>query len=395
MKKMFSISKKTSIAINKIFNKINKILNIGLVRKFILIICACVFLFSSTQIGLWLYENYMSKKTNDTLAKISNANENTKENLFEPDTSSSSSEQKPIDINKIKFLTTDISELKKLNADTIGWIKMLDCNIDYPVVQTDNNDYYLSHDFNRVETRAGWIFGDYRCDFNRFSFNTIIYGHARYDYSMFGGLTYTVGEWWYKDLKNHFIWLNTEYDKTVWQIFSIYEVDPEKFYYWKTDFSGTEDYISFLQEIKAKNQIPTLKYDVTPNDKILTLSTCRGSKNRLVVHAKLVKIENIKPFIVPISGSLSFSSSNGSFVMSSSNTSSSKNVSSSKIENSSNQSSSNIESNISSDILSSNEQSSTMSSTDSGSSQEISSDVISSDVISSDVISSDLPPSSE
>ena len=290
MKNIIQFLEKTIQFFKKTLNSINRILDIGYVRKIIIIVFSGIFLYSSLQIGIWFYENYLTKKTNEAISNIVKSNENNIDSLFDEDVSPV--ENKPVEKNKIKFLTTDISELKKINSDTVGWIKMLNCNVDYPVVKTFNNDYYINHDFYKNVTRAGWIFGDYRCNFNDFALNTIIYGHARYDGSMFGSLENTLKQSWNNKSKNHFIWLNTENQKTVWQIFSIYEIDPNLFYYIKTDFSSQQDYDGFLQEIKSKNQIPAINYEVTTKDKILTLSTCKGSSNRLVVHAKLIKIDN-------------------------------------------------------------------------------------------------------
>ena len=76
--------------------------------------------------------------------------------------------------SKIRVVKYDI--LKK-NSDTVGWIKVDGTKVNYPVVQAEDNDYYLSHAFNKRSNAGGWIFADYRVDFKNFGKNTIIYGH--------------------------------------------------------------------------------------------------------------------------------------------------------------------------------------------------------------------------
>lgn len=280
--------------LSKINSTIDKALSNNVFRKILLMVCGIVFIYSSFMLIRWAYDNYRTNQSKNALAKIADVNAK-EDNLFEPDSTSSSGEQTfaPVDINKIKFLTTNITELKKLNPQTVAWLRVLSSdNLNYPVVQAEDNDFYLKHDFNKAPNDAGWIFADFRDNFDNLGRNTIIYGHARGDYSMFGSLAYCLEKWWYEKPKNHFIWLNTENEKMVFQIFSIYVTDLD-FYYIKTDFSNAADFANFLTEIKAKNQAPSVNYDVLPTDKIITLSTCRGTSKRIVIHAKLVKTEKI------------------------------------------------------------------------------------------------------
>ena len=85
--------------------------------------------------------------------------------------------------NNIRNINFD--ELIKINKDTVGWIKVNNTNIDYSLVKTNNNSFYLKHSFNKKFNSAGWIFVDYRNKFDGTDYNIIIYGHSRIDGSMF------------------------------------------------------------------------------------------------------------------------------------------------------------------------------------------------------------------
>ena len=194
-----------------------------------------------------------------------------------------------------KYLNTplssvDFSDLTKQNKDTVAWIIVKNTNVNYPVVQTSDNDYYLKHSFNRKSNSAGWVFADYRDDLKDFNQNMIIYAHGRKDKVMFGSLTNTLKKNWYTNQDNQIIQLSTPDYNTMWQIFSIYKVQAES-YYITTDFYSDESYQKFIDTMKSRS-IYDFGVDVTTKDKLLTLSTCYNDKGiRLVVQAKLVKIQ--------------------------------------------------------------------------------------------------------
>ena len=105
---------------------------------------------------------------------------------------------------------------------------------------------------------------------------------------MFGTLRYTLNSYWYKKTKNQIITFNTTKENMKWQIFSIYTI-PVTTDYLETEFNSDGDYLSFLTML-SKRSIYDFKQTLTAEEKILTLSTCsNGIKNRLVVHAKLIK----------------------------------------------------------------------------------------------------------
>ena len=260
----------------------------------------CVFitlLFLSISIGSIFYSNYISSKKvedikneiNSTISqykeenkKIENEEVKTNENELDND------ENKEIETNKKEVINKELESLKTINKDTVGWLKVNNTNIDYPVLQHSDNDYYLSHNFKNIKDKAGWIYLDYRADSINLSDNNIIFGHNMY-YSgvMFGTLYKAKSSSWYTNPENQIIEFNTLYDNMKWKIFSIYVIDKTNDYL-IANFSTAEKFQEFLTLITNRSKYE-FNTPVSTDDKILTLSTCsnNGTK-RLVIHAVLL-----------------------------------------------------------------------------------------------------------
>jgi len=193
------------------------------------------------------------------------------------------------DYLNVAFIDVDFDSLLTKNSDTVGWIKVNNTKINYPIVQSSDNDYYLNHAFNNSKNAGGWIFADYRADFVNFGKNTIIYGHNLNNKTMFGSLPNTLSSNWLNNSDNHYIKISTPTANTVWKVFSLYIIEPET-YYLRTIFTD-DDYQIFIDTLKSRS-IYDFDTDITINDKILTLSTCdnTGTK-RVVMHAKMANIE--------------------------------------------------------------------------------------------------------
>ncbi len=129
---------------------------------------------------------------------------------------------------------------------------------------------------------------DYRNNINEFDTNTIIYGHNRFNKTMFGTLKDTTKKKWFNNKDNHIIKLSLEKSNTLWQVFSVYKIATTSDYL-LTKFNNDIEYTIFIRNLITRS-IFDFKTDVNTNDKILTLSTCNGSKEKLVLHAKLIKI---------------------------------------------------------------------------------------------------------
>ena len=190
------------------------------------------------------------------------------------------------------FLDIDLELYQKQNTDTVAYLVVDGTEVNYPVVQTINNEYYLDHDFNKNYNKAGSIFSDYRNKLNNLNKNSIIYGHRRLDNSMFTSLKQLLDKNWFNNQNHHLIYLTTNNRKMLFQIFSVYTIPVENEYL-KTHFVNDE-FTSFIDTMK-KRSLFNFNTSVNELDKILTLSTCLDGlgKNRIVIHSKLIKEENI------------------------------------------------------------------------------------------------------
>ncbi|MBR4693592.1 MAG: class B sortase [Bacilli bacterium] len=169
-------------------------------------------------------------------------------------------------------------EIIKINEDTIGWIKIENTNINYPIVQTNNNDYYLRHDYDGNRNAAGWIFMDYRNSMD--DQNIVIYGHHRKDGIMFGDIDKLMKKSYYDDNDGKIL-LVINGENKYYQIFSVYEASSTD-YYADRNF---DDFEKTLEEFKSRSKI-NFDTDLTGIKQILTLSTCHdNNKDRLVVQA--------------------------------------------------------------------------------------------------------------
>lgn len=189
-----------------------------------------------------------------------------------------------------------LSEYKNLhnkNKKLIGWIKIDDTIIDYPVMQTVNNEYYLNHNFNQEEDRNGCIFMDYQCDVLEGCDNMILYGHHMQSGKMFGTLNKYSNENYYKEHPR--IQFDTIYEKGQYEIMyvfrsKVYSEEEITFKYYQFINAGSEqEFKSYMNEMAALSIYDT-GVTAVYGDQLLTLSTCDYQENdgRFVVVAKRV-----------------------------------------------------------------------------------------------------------
>lgn len=241
-----------------------------------------VFLFSLIKVIMWIIDN---NNTNDIIKKVADTYEINEKSYDNEVIINENEKDIYFDYMKLKFIDVDINKLKTFNPDTIGFIKVMGTNINYPFVQTKDNDYYLNRSYDKTYNNAGWIFLDYRNnEFN--DKNTIIYGHGRINGTMFGSLKDTLKSSWQNNKDNYIIKISTEKENSIWQIFSVYKIATTSDYL-QTTFSDNE-FESFISLIKGRSSY-NFETNVTNEDKVLTLSTCYNDNDKMVVHAKLIK----------------------------------------------------------------------------------------------------------
>ena len=174
-------------------------------------------------------------------------------------------------------------------GETIGWVRIPGTGIDYPVVQTTDNEFYLTHNYKGDKDVKGAIYMDFRNDDIGDDRNYILYGHKMIDGSMFSDLVYYVQDGSYKRYFNNY---NTvKYDdyeeETEWKIFSAYVVDLDKEdYYLYTNYSDDEKYQAFIDRAYRRSLLDS-DIEVTLDDEIMTLVTCSFwyENSRVILHA--------------------------------------------------------------------------------------------------------------
>ncbi len=241
-------------------------------KKIIIINIICVILigiliYSGIKIYNWYKENQNSKKITDQISETITIQQDENE------------EQKQYIV--------DFNSLKEQNDETVAWIKVNNTNIEYPIVKTSNNSYYLTHSFDKSYNLAGWPFADYKNKFDGTDKNIVMYGHNRKDGSMFATLKGILSPEWYNNEENRNIIFNTENENGIYEVFSVYQIENEE-YYIQTEFKTEDKFEKFIETIK-KRSVKDFGVEVTSKDSILTLSTCaNNNKYRVVLHAKKV-----------------------------------------------------------------------------------------------------------
>ena len=243
---------------------------------------------SLRNIFIWQIDNNKINNSVDKIKKIVDVNE-----VIIPD--EESIEESSYDIENqywrykdVPLVEVDINKLKNENSATVGWIKVNGTNINYPIVQANDNEYFLNHDFEGNWNIGGWIFADYRINLNDLSKNNIVYGHRRLNQSMFGTLKNVLTDEWLNDENNHLIKITTDKYNYLFQVVSVYTIKVES-YYIQTDFND-EEYQTFINTVLDRS-IHDFEIELNTSDKLLTLSTCDllDADKRLVVHSKLVR----------------------------------------------------------------------------------------------------------
>ena len=187
------------------------------------------------------------------------------------------------------------------NNDLVGWITVPNTAINHPVLQADDNDFYLRRDFAKEYLRCGSVFMDYRNHIDELDCNTILYGHNYLDSTMFSDLEK------YKDIEFYktapVIEFNTIYKDYKWKVFAVFlttaspELDNGYVFNYIYPFMTEENFVDFIDEVQKRSLYRT-GVDIKPTDKILTLSTCTrdldlsASKQedaRCVIMARLVR----------------------------------------------------------------------------------------------------------
>ncbi len=188
-----------------------------------------------------------------------------------------------------------LEELQKENEQIIGWLEIEGTNINYPVLQAKDNDFYLTHNYKKEKSSTGSLFLDKDFDLVNGSSNYLIYGHRSKQGLMFEDLMKYAKEDFYK---NHTtIKFTTAIEDSTYEIISVfysrvyYKSEKDVFrYYYFVNAEDEQEYNEFVNNAK-KSSIYDIEATAEYGDQLLTLSTCEYSQEdgRFAVVARKVE----------------------------------------------------------------------------------------------------------
>lgn len=188
-----------------------------------------------------------------------------------------------------ELLQIDLAALREVNPDVVGWILIPDTEINYPLMQGQDNDYYLNRTWKGHKNSVGSIFIEHQNNGDLMDDNTLIYGHNMRDGSMFADLrNYSVTDYW---KSNPFIYIITDGGVYRYDVIGGYSADLEGLTF-GLEYEGEGSMQNFLNYIRKMSEFDTgIQPDV--HDRIITLTTCYGNTNetRWVVHGRLRMME--------------------------------------------------------------------------------------------------------
>lgn len=244
--------------------------------KIIQIICFAVFFACGAYLGKYFYDSREAQKNLSEIQQV----------VEEAQTAGEETRAE-------NGMLIGYSELYKQNSDMVGWIRIENTEINYPVMQTaDGNEFYLKKGFEKDFQSGGLPFADFQCNVTKPSDNVIIYGHNMRNGSMFASLLdYNDKEF----LNTHrTIEFDTLYEHGRYEILYVIRTkvgSKNEFKYHEfIDAGNQEDFEEFITKAKELS-LTGGDESVAYGDKLLTLSTCsyNVSNERFVVIAKRIR----------------------------------------------------------------------------------------------------------
>lgn len=260
-------------------------------RKQIICLCSAIGMICLCYFGMYYYYDY---KTGSSYEQLNDLKE--KPVIYPEEDNEVKIHYTSDEPAEKKEVLEEYKNLLNKNKKLIGWVKIADTNIDYPVMQTTDNEYYLDHNLNQEYDKNGSIFMDKDCDVLKPSTNLILYGHHMKSGKMFGDLDEYSKQ---KYCEEHpYIQFDTIYEKGIYQVMyvfrsRVYSEEEVNFkYYQFIDALSEQEFDSYMQEMAAMSLYDT-GVTASYGDHLLTLSTCdyQEKDGRFVVVAKKVTKE--------------------------------------------------------------------------------------------------------
>ncbi len=248
-----------------------------IITRIIFLIALVVFAYSGYQIIDIKLDNYEESKEKDMLLEVSKMDKIENKEI--------------IDEEEVKDYEIDFTKLLEINSDIIGWIYLPDTNINYPIVQGSDNDFYLTHGFQKEFNYAGAIFMDYRSNPDFSDNNTVIYGHNMWHDTMFTHIEKMKDETFFKE--HPYVYIYTKEANYRCEVISIYTTTyhSDNFDFFVDDENSYQAYLDLIQ---SSSDFKT-NVEVSVEDKIVSLVTCsheyrnQSSDLRYLLQVKLVK----------------------------------------------------------------------------------------------------------
>ena len=263
-------------------------------RKVLLVVLAVVFAVSINMLTRQYFDNTGADAAYDTAMEIAMASEG--------EAAASMAETQPQTVKQAwvpeaveddpqmeELEKMDLAALQEVNPDVVGWIRIPDTKVDYPLLQGQDNDFYLNKTWDKKKNSVGSIFLEHRNSNDFTDYNTIVYGHNMNDGSMFAALRdYTDHHYW---KKHPYIYVRTGAGVFRYEVFSSYKAKLDSPAY-GLSFQQSETKAKFLTESLKQSRYDT-EIIPAPNDRILTLSTCSGMgyTSRWLVQARLKMVQ--------------------------------------------------------------------------------------------------------
>ncbi len=266
-----------------------------IIRKLVVIISFIVLV----GCGIYFTVNFVNKKQNENevlkLSQIMKSSESSAEEWAKI-------KNKYPNVDFPSGMQAKFADLYAMNPDLVGWIKIDGLDIDLPVVQTKDNEYYLKHNFSKEKSIYGTIFLNFNNKIDTLDLNTVLFGHRMHkDTQMFTNLReYAKPEGF---IKAPVIEFNTLYGNYKWKVFAVFitngSSDGDNGYVFNYVFPNLayrdkkqweETYGGYINQINQRALYYT-GVEIMPTDRLLTLSTCtyEFDNARLVVVARMLR----------------------------------------------------------------------------------------------------------
>lgn len=244
---------------------------LGVVRICVMVLCAGVFCYSAFQLGKYGLMTLQEKKTEQELLQYRPSIEAVDSASDAADATDDAEETPSTDSDAasdtVKY--TGLVALQQQNPEIIGWISIPDSRVDYPVLQTDNNSFYLKHNLYRQYLASGSVFMDYRCDFKT-DFQTILYGHHMKNGTMFADVRACRDEAFFRSHTTGYYTTPQAQHRLEFFAFLVVDASAPIFTVSFADTAAREALLTYIDE----NAMYRTDFSVDANAHLFSLSTC-------------------------------------------------------------------------------------------------------------------------